>query len=385
MRTFRIALVAAGLLILVLDYFGIEEFSRSPYHGLQHNNLVFLQFDEESPNRGTGLLPGDRITGVDGTPVRNITHFKHIINSEDADKDRVFSISRGDSSFEASIVSVAQPRGKIYRKIAMSITALTFMVVGFYVILKRPDILGVLFTVNCLIFSFLLTDRPSTSLPMLHVLGEIFYDGLFAFLPAFFLHFFLIFPGKELDRGSRRSMAGKLLYLPSTAIFISMFVLALVNYSREIPASLLLLFNGVASVYWVLYMVGGVALFIRTYMTSDKAQKVKFRIATIGLVAGTIPVTVVMMLKQFAPSLDIPFDHVSMIFLSFISISFAYSILKHDAFDIRAVFSTGLAYVVVPVFLTTLVYLFNRGMLRKFPGSLDIRHMTMMVTAVMLA
>ena len=230
-RSLRIALIAAGVLIIILDLFGIGEYAGAPFHGLQHNNLVFLQYEKECPNMDAGLEPGDRITGVDGTGIRNIIHFKHVIRSAEPGVTRIFEFTRGDSVFQHPVRTVSQPDNKLHRKIAMSIVALTFIVVGFYVTVRRPDILGVLFTINCLMFSFLLTERPSTSIPMLHILGEIFYDGMFAFMPAFFLHFFLVFPGREIGKGSRRSKIGRLLYVPPAAIFLTMFVAALMSYS----------------------------------------------------------------------------------------------------------------------------------------------------------
>ncbi|MBU8922730.1 MAG: SpoIIE family protein phosphatase, partial [Bacteroidales bacterium] len=384
-RTLRIALMIIAVLITILDLFGIEDLARSPYHGIRHNNLVFLEYEKESPNAEKGLLAGDRIVAVDGIRPRNIIHFKYLIRSNTSFSSQVFTIARTDSLFEIRIDTKAQPGKKIFQKIALSLTALTFMVVGSYVIYKRQDILGRLYAFNCLLFAFLLTERPSTSISLLHVMGELFYDGVFAFLPAVFLHFFLIFPGKEIHAGTRRSAIERNLYVVPALIFLSMFILALVHFSKEMPPSILLVFNGIASVYWLIYMTGGVSLFIRTYITSDKVQRVKFRIATIGLIAGTAPVTIVMLVRQFAPSLDIPFDSFSMLFLSFMSISFAYAILRHDAFDMRVVFKTGLAYILVPVILGSMIYLFARGIFEKFPGFLDGKQLSMMMIVLMLA
>ncbi len=383
-RFLRVALVAVAILITVLDLFGIEDFINSPYHGIRYNNLVFLELERDSPNEGSGLAPGDQILAVDGRSLHNIIHFKNVTYSNRELKPQVYTVSRGDSIFDVQISFITQPNSKIFQKIVLSLAAFSFILVGCHVILKRPDILGRLFTVNCLLFSFLLTERPDTSIPVLHILGELFYDGLFAFLPAFFLHFFLIFPGKDIHEGSRRSIIGRMLYIPPSIIFLALFVLALMNYSSQVDAALLLAFNSIASIYWFVYMICGVILFIRTYVISNRVQRIKFRIATIGLIIGTVPVSVVILLRQFAPGLDLPHAYVSMLSLSFISISFAYAILKHDAFDMRVMFKAGLAYVILPVILASLTYLFIKGMWEIFPDFPGIRHFPIIVMAVVL-
>ncbi|MBN2071228.1 MAG: SpoIIE family protein phosphatase [Candidatus Krumholzibacteriota bacterium] len=365
-RFLRPAIIAIAVVITLLNFSGLEHFSKSPYHGIRHNNLTFLKYDKDSPAKKSGLLRGDRIMAVDGIRVRNIIHFKYLTFSNNTHAPQIYTISRGDSLFNARIEYIDQPSYWVIRKIVLSFVAFTFILVALYLVLRRNDILGRLFSVNCLIFSFLLTERPAVQAPVLHVIGELFYDGIFAFLPAFFLHFFLIFPGKDIHYGSRRSQLTRVLYILPFLIFVSFFILALINYTSEISPALLLASNSIASLYWVLYMITGVAMFIRTYVTSDSIQRIKFRIATLGLIIGTVPVTIVIVLRQFAPSLNLPFDYISMVFLSFISISFAYAILKHDAFDISLVFKAGLAYVILPVFLTGFFYFIAKSIGTKF-------------------
>ncbi|MBN2185697.1 MAG: SpoIIE family protein phosphatase [Candidatus Krumholzibacteriota bacterium] len=384
-RFLRCVLIAVALVIILLDFFGLEDFANSPYHGIRHSNLVFLEYFDDSPAKDSGLIAGDRIFAVDGVPVRNIIHFKYLTYSNLDHRPQTYTIARGDSLFHTKIEYISQPRPRFFEKIALSFVAFTFILVGFYLILKRHDILGRLFSINCFIFSFLLTERPAVSTPVLHVIGELFYDCLFAFLPAVFLHFFLIFPGKDIHRGSRRSMLTKWLYLPPSLIFISFFVLALMNYSSEIDPSILLISNSIVSIYWVLYMIGGVTMFIRTYMTSDSIQKIKFRIAALGLVTGTVPVTAVIVLRQFVPSFHLPLEFLSMISLSFISISFAYAILKHDAFDMRKVFKAGLAYVILPIFFVGLFYFSAKAFGPKFPNFPGGGHYPTILASVLLA
>ncbi len=383
-RFLRVGLVAAAILITVLDLFGYEDYSRFPHTGIHHNNLVFQHIEKDSPNYNLGIKQGDLIIAVDGHIIRNLNHFNYLTFMNGEPGRQVYTIARGDSLFDVEVESVSPPHSKLYQRFALSLTAFTFILVGVIVILKRPDILGTLFTTNCLIIAFLLTVRPITSIPFFHIAGELIYDGLFLFLPAFFLHFFMIFPGKEIYQGTRRFFIRKIIYIVPSVLFVILFVLALYRYTTGKGRDLVFLMNGIISIFWFLYMVASPILFIRTYMTSDRVQKIKFRIATIGLFIGIIPVSTVIIVKQFLPTVNIPHDYLSMIFLSFISISFAYTILKHDAFDMRIVFRIGLAFVVLPVVMVTLLYFLSEIIERRFPELLGIRHYLLTIAAVIL-
>jgi len=362
-RIIRLGLIAAAILITVLDIAGISGLPNTPYTGIRHNNLVFLEFAEDSPNRALPLEQGDEIVAVDGVAVRNINHFHFLTKSSDRGEPQVYTVARGYSVLEVTVKSIPQPAVRIYRRIAYSLTAFTFIFtfifLGLVVIFRRPDQLGYLFTINYLAIAFLLTTRPVTSVPFFHLAGELVYDFLMAFFPAFFLHFLLIFPGKEIRSGSRRYLIRKTMYIPPTLIFLALFVVAMLRYSSGIERGIVLALNGVTSIYWLLYMLASVFFFVRTYITSDLIQKVKFRIATIGLTLGILPLLLIMVIRFFLPGVQIPHEHSAMLFLSFISASFAYAILRHEAFDLSFVFRAGLIFVMLTAVIAASIFIFG--------------------------
>ncbi|MDD3642135.1 MAG: SpoIIE family protein phosphatase [Candidatus Krumholzibacteria bacterium] len=372
-RFIRWCLICGALLITVLDIAGGLAFPDSAFTGIRHSNLVFREFKRDSPNAGIPLERGDRILAVDGRAARNINHFRFLVESADSGAVQTYVFARGDSLFEAGIKSVPQPMRNIHRRITLSLTAFTFIFLGMTVLLRRPDILGQLFTVNCLVIAFLLTTRPVTDVEFLHLAGELVYDFLTVFFPAFFLHFFLLFPGKEIESGTRRSRIRTVLYLPPAILFIALFGAAMMSYSVGVRPAVLQVLNGVTSIYWLLYVIGSVVLFVRTYVTSDRIQRGKFRIAAVGLVIGVLPFLTVMLLRQFLPSVRIQEEHVSVIFLSFISASFALAILRYDAFDMRFVYRTGVAFVIATAILAATIYIFSGTVVDRIPGVLDAR------------
>ena len=163
-RILRVGIIAAAILIIVLEFFGINDFSRSPYTGIRNHNLIFRGFREDSPNRHLSLRSGDRIVSVDGVVPRNLNHFNYLVYNKGERKDQIYMVARGDSVFHVTVSSIDQPQKQMLRKFSLMIVGITLVIVGTIVILRRPDILGFLFTVNCLIFAFLLTGRPITSI-----------------------------------------------------------------------------------------------------------------------------------------------------------------------------------------------------------------------------
>lgn len=383
-RFIRLGLIAGAILITVLDIAGISSLPNTPYTGIRHNNLVFFEFEDESPNRALPLERGDEIVKVDGVAIRNINHFRALTESSPQGESQLYTVARGHSVLEVAVQSIPQPAAKIYRRISYSLTAFTFIFLGLVVILRRPDQLGYLFTVNYLTIAFLLTIRPVTPVPFFHIAGELVHDFLLVFFPAFFLNFFLIFPGKEIGSGTRRSIIRKALYIPPTLIFLALFVVAMLRYSSGIEHGIVFVLNGVTSICWLLYMLASVFFFVRTYLTSDNIQKVKFRIAAIGLTLGILPLLLIMVIRFFLPGVHIPQEHAAVLFLSFISASFAYAILRHDVFDLSFVFRAGLFFVLVTVVLAATLFIFGGNMGERYAGFLYARYYFLAFLSVVL-
>ncbi len=377
-------MITASILITILGFMGADDFSSLPCSGIQHNNMVFQSFKDKSPNRGLPLQPGDRILAVGGNRIRNLNHFIYLISTNTSLQPQQYTIQRGDSTFALNISYIPQPRKELLILAAHMLVGITFIMVGLVVIVKRRDILGILFTLNCLIFSFILFKKPVTSIPILQLAGEIFYDFILLFLPAFFLHFFIIFPGEEIMRGSRRDKLIRILYLPPVFIFAFSFILAFLNFNTTRNIGPVRTFGVVVSLYWVLYMFLSLFIMIRTYLRSEKVQKIKLRISIFGLIAGLLPLLIVTLIKQFNPGLKIPHSQFSFLFLSAISVSFAYSILKHDAFNLGIALRKGLVLVIM-VFLIVILYnIFANLIGNRFSNMMGVKHSYVTVGTIVI-
>ncbi|MDD4858481.1 MAG: hypothetical protein PHD74_10330, partial [Candidatus Krumholzibacteria bacterium] len=374
-RVPRVAIVTIAVLIAVLGALGFRDFTRSPYTGILDNNLIIQAVETSSPNLGSGLAPGDRILAVNGVVPRNLIHYRYLVSANRSLEPLVFTLAREDSTFAAAVRCSPQPTWRISGQFSLLVVGFTFILVGLVVIMKRPDILGILFTLTCFIFSFLMTERPVTSIPLLHIAGELVYDFLFIFLPSVFLHFFLLFPGREIEQGTRRAWMIRYLYIPPVVLSLSTFVIGLWRYAGGAGSYLdgiIGALNALTVIYWGGYVIASLAVFVRTYVVSEKVQRVKFRIVIVGVALGIVPITVLMLVKQFQPTGTAPLRYLWSFFLSFMPISFAYAILKHDAFDLGIVARKSIVYTILVLFFAALYYEFVTaltGELRRIFGA----------------
>jgi len=381
-RIIRFLSILFALIIAILAIWGISEFINSPYSGIQHQNLVIQYILEDSPNLEKGLKPGDRIVSIDGVRIRNINHLIYCVYKNRDRREQTYTIARTDSIFNVHIRYLPQPAYRIRLKFALTIVAFSFLIVGLVVIVKRFDILGVLFAIICFTFAFLIIEKPATPYPFFHIIGELIHDFLFIFLPAFFMHFFLIFPGREISEKSIRNKAIKYLYLPPTIFFLFSASFAMKRYFTTSSVGFIRQFESLIAIYWILYIVASISAFVRTYISSPGVQKVKFRIVIIGVALGILPISTVMLMKQFAPSMEIPFENLSVGFLSFISISFAYAILRHGAFDLSIVLRKVLVYTILSIFIISIYLLLSIAFGEKSEKLLGIN--TRIATVVIL-
>ncbi len=358
-RIVRYCTITAILLIIVLNFLGAADFLESPYTGIRHHNMKITKIYE--PNEDSPLQRGDKIVEVDGVKVRNINHYRYLMSLNQEHEPFTFTVERNDSLYSSTIKVREQPRFEIMTRFGLMISGFTFLVVGLIVLLRRPDIMGMLFSVDCMLIAFLLTVRPAVPFPLLHIAGELIYDLVFIFLPAVFLHFFLMFPGREIEYGTRRFKLEKWMYLPPVFIYLVSFVLALANYSTTVSGSVIYFHETITSIYWFSYMLLCPVVFIRTYLTSSRALKIKFRIVTIGLVAGLLPIIFLVLLMQLNQSYISHHKSLNLagMSLSFISVSFGYAILKHNVFNIKLIFRGGADLALLVIIAALLYFMFK--------------------------
>jgi len=347
----RIILILLVLSIVLFEFPAARHLLYSPYSGIETQNLSVRNVKSDGPTAESGISRGDRILAVDGIRVRNYNHLRSIMKDNVNHSPQEYTLMREGRRLKVTVNYSSITSSFLYRHLAFLLVGFTFLMMGLLVFLRRTDMLGVLFSLNCAMLAYFLTDRPVFSLPSLQLAGELINDAVMLFFPAVFLHFFLVFP--ERPPGSHEPRARlRVAYAIPTLLLLGSSILAVQRFNggparTEIVDAVLLL----STVYFFGYLVLSLVVFGRSYRSSTVAQKQKLRIAITGTVVGIVPFVFMLVWRQVSPDTGIAWDFLSAIALAFVSISFAYAILKHGAIELNIVVRRSLAY----AFLTGLI------------------------------
>ncbi len=341
----RISLLLFIIAILVLEFPGARDFVSIPYSGIETRSLIVQNLRDTSPNAGKDIRFGDQVYAIEGVRVRNFNHYRYLIHLNQDFSSRRYTLLRDGEPVEVAIEYTAVPSWKVSKKFAFLLVALTFLLVGAIVYIRRSDILGGLFSLNCTIIAFFLTDRPVVASPALQLFGELFHDFAILMFPALFLNFFLVFPDRFHSGGRIGLRWLPLLYTPPILIFLidCYFVVShflLVPGSEQAAKAII----AVSTLYLAGYLVASLVIFIRNYLSSPSAQKQRLRIVIAGTVAGIVPFLATLVWRQISPGDATVWEAASAVCLAFISISFGYAILKHGAIELNIVVRKSLVY-----------------------------------------
>lgn len=355
---FRVIFPLFVISIFLLEFPGITHLIESPYSGLETQNLIVKNIDTSGPNAGKNIVYGDEIFAIGGQRVRNYNHYQSILAQNSDFSPLQYKFLRGDEVVTVTVDYMAVPSRVIEKKFKYLLVALTFLVMGILVYLRRSDLLAALFSANCAVLAFLLTDRPAVPQPFLQLFGELFHDAVILLFPALFLHFFLVFPDRYRgrDSGHDNRRIGRI-YWPFLLIFAFDCYLVLKHFflspADQVLATVVIF---ASTVYLVGYVLASLVIFIRTYRSSPIAQKMRLRIVIIGTVAGLVPFLITIVLRQISPGASNWWDYFAAVALGFVAVSFAYAILKHGAIEINLVVKKSLVYAVLTAAIIAVYY-----------------------------
>jgi sigma-B regulation protein RsbU (phosphoserine phosphatase) len=369
---FRLVFLLFIVAIIILEFPGARNYIETPYSGIRTKNLVVQRVMDDGPNVEKDIQFRDEILRVDQERIRNFNHFRYLMHANRDFSPQQFTISRAGEEIEVQIEYAEVPEDVIHRKFAFLIVAFTFLLVGGFVYIRRSDLLGGLFSLNCSIIAFLLTDRPVVASPNLQLFGELFHDLVIVLFPVAFLSFFLMFPDRK-RRPGRRLRWLRLLFLaviPLLIYVVDGYMVVSHFYLLPVSVEAVNLIIGLTIIYMAAYLIGSLVIFIRNYFAAPSAQKQRLRIAITGTVAGILPFLAVIVWRQVHPGTSGLAEVMSVYCLTFISISFAYAILKHGAIELNVFVRKSIVY----AFLTggiiaayyMLVYLVGDFFTREF-------------------
>ena len=308
-----------------------------------------------------GIRPADVIVGIYRTFLDSETHAQGLLNRHRIGESVSYLVRSGGSIFEVD-VELGRRRIGDTSYLYAALLGFLFFGVGTFVVLRqtRMPAARVFFTMSSLFMLFLVCRLRPASYSLVDTL--VLNAGTMAllFLPAAFLHFFLIFPrsiwewrrdpiADFLGWVARISVRMLPLYLVPQVVY-----LGTVLWARYSGNSLALISGAPMTNWWVMvgYMVLGLgALYLSARHLPDPAQRRGAGLVFLGTLFGVAPFIV---LAVGFPTLfnTERFLFYGVVPLILVPITFAYAIIRFGLLDIRVILRKSLLYTVTTAMVT---------------------------------
>jgi serine phosphatase RsbU (regulator of sigma subunit) len=365
-------LILAGLggLALVLALVAIGDLAwPRPWDGvvLEADVPGTLLVREVVPGSGAdraGLLPGDRIVGIDRDVLRSPAHAAQVLSKRSIGEAVPYLVRRGGRLEEVPIeLGRRYLAGATY--LYACLLGLLFFAVGAFVLARQPRqrAAQVFFVVGTLFLLFLVCRLRPASYSRID--RFVLDTGTFAllFLPASFLHFFLIFPrpvGLRPATGAPRFRSRRRLWLATLAGIYALppLVLAVRLLVDRARGESVRLVSGAPIDNWyvlALYMLVGLGvLAFGLARLEDPRERRGAGLVLLGSLLGLVPFLGAMV--AFPTLLHTErFLGVGLVPLILVPVTFAVAIVRFGLLDIRVILRKSLAYSVLTAGVT-LVY-----------------------------
>lgn len=355
----------AALMIAILSI--ADMFLPRPYDG------VVLEADAPGRRVVRGVVPGsgadeagiragDIIVGIDRVVLDSTVHAQTLLNRHDIGERVSYLVRSGDTVDEVSVELGRRQIGDVSYLIACLLGFL-FFGVGLFVVLRQPRMRAsrVFFTMCVLFLLFLVCRLRPASYSWVDVL--VLTTGTFAllFLPAAFLHFFLIFP-RPIWEWRRDPIAVAFRWFAErwrmAPVYLVPFLVyaAVVTVARRTGGSVALISGAPAANWWVMgvYMVLGLgALGLSAAYLDEPRQRRGAGLVFLGTLLGVVPFIVLTV--AFPSFLHTErFVFYGIVPLILVPMTFALAIVRFQLLDIRVILRKSLLYTVTTALVTAL-------------------------------
>jgi serine phosphatase RsbU (regulator of sigma subunit) len=308
-----------------------------------------------------GIRSGDVIVGIDRNFLDSETHAQELLNRHRIGDSVIYLVRSGGHVFEAD-VELGRRRIGDTTYLYAALLGFAFFGIGLFVVLRQPrqPAARVFYTMCSLFLLFLVCRLRPASYSWVDYF--VLKAGTMAllFLPAAFLHFFLIFPRPiwEWRRDPAADFFGWIarvsprlfpIYLLPPLVY-----LATDFWARRTGASLALISGAPMTNWWVMvgYMVLGLgALGLSALYLPDARQRRGAGLVFLGTLFGVAPF--ILLAVAFPSFLHTErFLFYGVVPLILVPITFAYAIIRFQVLDIRVILRKSLLYTVTTAMVT---------------------------------
>jgi serine phosphatase RsbU (regulator of sigma subunit) len=374
----RETLRLVGLLAFLVAGLSIGDMFRSrPWDGVvleadAPGRLLVRSVVAESGAAEAGILPGEQIIGIDRTLLQSSSHAASLVNRHEIGESLPYLV-QGRGELREVMVSLSPRRIGNLNYVYACLLGFAFFFVGLFVLERQPRrrAAQVFFLVSTLFLLFLVCRLRPASYSWLENLVLTIGTVALLFLPATFLHFFLIFPRPVRLRpepGQDNYRPKRLVWLASlTAMYLipPIVLTATVSFAMRRGASLDFISGLPAQSWWVLAIYMLVALTTLAIKARDLKSQRERRgagLVLFGFVFGLLPflVTAVAFPSYLHNEKLLPFGIGPLIL---VPLTFAYAIVRFQLMEIRVILRKSLLYTVTTIVVTAVyalgIALFN--------------------------
>ncbi|MCP4571941.1 MAG: SpoIIE family protein phosphatase [bacterium] len=313
--------------------------------GFAVHRLEVVTVRPGGPADQAGMQVGDRIATVGDRPVADMREYYSAMANDRQAVALGLVLTRAVEVVEISVPQGSPDQPTMIRHYCLWTVGLSFLAIGWWVLWRRDDPVTRTFFSLCFIFAFFLVDVPDLDDTVYMYAKEYLRLLLQLLLPAFFLRFFLGFPGGGRRLGPRwAGPRAPLLFLPAA-------VLLLASAANEIwhpapagsPVEMIL--GTVILFYMLTFVLTGLVIFARHAVRKDRPiQRTKLLVVFGGLLLGLVPFLGVVLVGEATPvRIAGPVQYLSLSVI-LVPSSFALAILRYGAIDRTFIVRTGLVY-----------------------------------------
>ncbi|MCB1183822.1 SpoIIE family protein phosphatase [bacterium] len=312
--------------------------------GFTASNLVVRSVEAGGPAAAAGMEPGQHIVAVAGQPTHHESAFYAARARLRPHAPITISVAAPGAPvrhMELRPVRIAQ--ADLIHAYSLWVAGLAFLLIGWWVLWRRPDPVARNFHFLCLVFAFFLLDIPDHPDLDYMQFKQYLRALLQLLMPAFFLRFLIQFPstGAPWRRTQRRY---RILLLPGVVLFVASA--GLEAFGRPPATDRIEDLVNLLSVFYALgYFVAGLAIFGRRVLRRERPiQQTKLKVVLVGLVGGLVPFLVATVVANVVPGTPLPYWQYLSLSLLLVPVSFALAIMRYGALDTRFVVRIGLVY-----------------------------------------
>ncbi len=362
-------LVPGALAFLVAALSVVDMFLPRPYDGVvleadTPGMRIVRQVVAGSGADRAGIRTGDVIVGIDRAVLNTTTRAQALLNQHRYGDWVPYLIRSGGQVAEVQ-VQLGRRRVGDVAYLTACVLGFLFFFVGMFVVVRQPRLAAarVFYTMCCLFMLFLVCRLRPASYSWVD--SFVLTTGTIAllFLPATFLHFFLIFPRPIWGWRRRDPIAQALgriaafsrdlvpIYLLPPVVYIAVMLLA-----RHRDVQLGLISGAPAANWWVMvgYMVLGLgALGLSAAFLPETRLRRGAALVFVGTLFGVVPfIVLAVAFPSFLHTERFLFYGVAPLVL--VPLTFAYAIVRFGLLDIRVILRKSLLYTVTTALVTAI-------------------------------